>query len=79
MTKRKTTHVMYSHVANDWYVKDGGNERASKRGFKTQKEAITWARAHSIDISSELLIHTKEGNVIRQADSHEHDPRTIKG
>lgn len=38
---------MYDKGKGDWYVKDGGNSRASKRGFDTQKEAEDWGRSHS--------------------------------
>ena len=71
---KKTTHVMYDKDKGDWYVKDGGNSRASKRGFGTQKDAEDWGRSHSQKEGSELLTHRKDNNQIRKADSHGNDP-----
>lgn len=78
MSKAKSTHVMYDKDKGDWYSKDSGNDRASRRGG-TQKEVADWSRQHSARIGSELSIHRKDDNTIRQKDSHGNDPYPPKG
>lgn len=74
----KSTHVMYDKDSGDWYSKDSGNERASRR-FDTQQQAADWATGHAKNVGSELNVHRKDNNQIRYKNSHGNDPRNIKG
>lgn len=73
---RKTHHVVHDSDGG-WNVKKGGADRIS--GHATSKEkAISIGREISKNQGTELLIHGLDGK-IQQADSHGHDPRSIKG
>lgn len=69
---RKTTHVVPNHERDGWDVVQGGAERASKH-FERKEDAVHWGRELSRREHSEFIIHDKHG-VIREADSHGHDP-----
>lgn len=63
---------MYSD--NNWIVKGEGETRASGT-YKSQREAIAAAREISIRERSEVLVHKKVGNAIRQKNSYGNDPK----
>ncbi len=67
---KKTQHVVRS--PNGWSVKKGGAKRASKT-FKTQKEAISYAKEISKRQGAELYIHRRDG-MIREKNSYGRDP-----
>lgn len=60
-----------------WAVRGAGSQRATGV-FETQQEAISRAREISRNQSSELMIHSRNGQ-IRERDSHGHDPHPPKG
>lgn len=60
-----------------WAVK-GENESRAKHVSETKKEAVGAGRKASKREQSELVIHDREG-VIREKDSHGHDPYPPKG
>lgn len=70
----KNQHV----VKNDegWSVKGAGNSKATKI-FRTQKEAIEFARDIAINQKSEVVIHGRDGK-IRDKDSYGNDPNPPK-
>lgn len=72
----KQTHVV-PNPNGGWDSKDAGNQKASKH-FDTKQEAVDWAREHSRNRGSELVIHNKDGK-IGQKDSHGNDPYPPKG
>ena len=73
----KNQHVMYRDD-HKWVVKGEGNSRVT-RVFKTQNEAVAAAREISKHQKSELIVHKKDDNAIRQKDSFGNDPKSIKG
>jgi len=60
-----------------WQVKGTGNSKATKV-TDTQKEAITIAKSIAQNKQSEVVIHSRNGQ-IRQKDSYGNDPENIKG
>lgn len=69
------------HVVPDpqggWDIKGEHAQRATKH-FDTKQDAINHARNISINQSSELFIHNRDGKISGR-DSHGHDPRSSKG
>ncbi|HBN06017.1 MAG TPA: hypothetical protein DD434_09570 [Bacteroidales bacterium] len=65
----KNQHVVPN--GNMWSVKGEGNKKNTAT-FDTQKEAIEKAREIAINQGSELLIHSKNGQ-IRERDSYGND------
>ena len=55
-----------------WQVKRENSSRATKN-FTTQKDAIGYARNIAINQQSELVIHSRNGQ-IRDKDSYGNDP-----
>jgi len=74
MTK-KNQHVV-PHK-NGWAVRGAGNSKATSI-HRTQREAIDVGRSIAKNQKSELLIHSREGQ-IRERDSHGNDPFPPKG
>ena len=75
MTKeQKSQHVVKDD--SGWAVKKGGSTKAT-RHFKTQKEAIHWARGVAKRQKAEFYIHGKDGK-IRAKDSYGNDPNPPK-
>lgn len=72
-----TNQHVTPHPDGGWQVKGEGNDRATAR-TDTKEEAIKIAREISQNQKSELIIHDKHG-VIRQKDSHGHDPFPPRG
>lgn len=72
----KNQHVT-KHPAGGWQVKGAGNTKATIR-TATQKEAISVARSIAINQKSEVVVHSKNGQ-IRSKDSYGHDPHPPKG
>ena len=70
MSKRITQHVI-PHPDGGWSVKLGGSIQVTKR-FKTQREAIQYARQISKNQGAELYIHRRDG-LIRKKDSYSND------
>lgn len=71
---RTTQHVVRS--PDGWSVKKGGAKRASK-SFKTQQEAISYARELSKKQGAELYIHRKDG-MVREKNSYAiHPPLSV--
>ena len=68
---KKSRHVV-PNQKDSWSVRKSGASRAS-RVFKTQSEAIKFARKQAKKEGSELYIHKKDGT-IRQKDSYGNDP-----
>jgi len=68
----KTTHHVVPAPNGGWNVKKGGSDRASKH-FEKKNNAEKWARKVSINQSSELVIHRRDGT-IQSKDSHGNDP-----
>lgn len=60
-----------------WDVKEEGSDREVSK-HRTQAEAETAGRDLASRNGVELLIHGKDGTIIRR-DSHGHDPRNIPG
>lgn len=73
----KNQHVMHRDD-NKWVVKGEGNLRAT-RVFKTQAEAVSAAREISRHQKSELIVHKKDDNAIREKNSYGNDPKNIRG
>jgi len=73
----RNTHVAPNSGRGGWDSKDSGKNRASKH-FETKKDAVDWARQHSIGIGTELVIHNQNGR-IAQKDSHGNDNCPPKG
>ncbi|MFJ1269959.1 DUF2188 domain-containing protein [Legionella lytica] len=73
----RNEHHVLPHAAGGWNIKKAGKSRIIAH-LDTKKEAVSKARALSIQEQSELIIHGKNGK-IQTKDSHGHDPRTIKG
>lgn len=65
------THVV-PNPNGGWDSKDTGNSRPSKH-FERKGDAVDWAREHSRELGSELVIHNLDGT-ISQKDSHGNDP-----
>ncbi|GIP41173.1 hypothetical protein J31TS4_44530 [Paenibacillus sp. J31TS4] len=61
----------------DWAVKSE-NKSKPEQVTKTKQEAVDAARERSKEEKSELVIHDRHG-VIREKDSHGHDPYPPKG
>lgn len=55
-----------------WNVRKGGSTRATKH-FDTKKEAVSWGREVSKKQRSELVIHKRDGTILRK-DSYGKDP-----
>ena len=68
----KKTHHVVPNPSGGWSVKKGGAERASKV-FKTQVDAIDYAKEQAKKAHSELYVHRKDGT-IRERDSYGNDP-----
>lgn len=68
---KNTQHVV-PNPTGGWSVKKGGALKATKT-FKTQKEAISYARELSRSQRSELYVHKRDGT-IRSKDSYGNDP-----
>ncbi|MFJ1270174.1 DUF2188 domain-containing protein [Legionella lytica] len=73
----RNEHHVLPHAAGGWDIKKADNSRIIAH-LDTKKEAVTKARALSVQEQSELIIHGKDGT-IQSKDSHGHDPRAIKG
>ena len=71
-------HVMYDPQRGQWYFKKSGSS-VQNGYYDTQEEAIQVARAESRNNGTELYIHTRDGNVIRDKDSHGNDPFPPRG
>lgn len=71
----KNQHV--TKKDNLWQVKGAGNTKATKN-FKTQNEAIDYARQIAKNNRSELFIHGENGK-IRERNSYGNDPYPPKG
>ena len=71
----KNQHVVPN--GEKWAVKGEGNTKYTVV-CDTQKEAIDIARQISINQTSELFIHGKDGR-IRERDSHGNDPFPPEG
>jgi hypothetical protein len=77
MKKGPPTHHVVHNNQGGWDVKRGGAERASGH-YNTKQEAIDAGRAISQNQHTELRIHNTDGR-ISSSDSHEHDPKNVKG
>lgn len=75
MSKGKNQHVV-KH-SDGWAVKGAGNEKATKV-VNTQKEAISIAKEIAKNQNSELLIHSRKGQ-IREKNSYGNDDFPPKG
>lgn len=71
----KNQHVV--PAGKRWGIRGEGNTKLTST-FKTQTEAIAKAREISRNQQSELLIHSKKGQ-IRERDSHGNDPCPPRG
>jgi len=76
MRKRKTQHVV-PHPDGGWSVKKGGSSYATKR-FKTQKDAISFAKKISKNQNAELYIHRRDG-LIQKKNSYAKGPHPPTG
>lgn len=72
---KKNQHVV-PH-SQGWAVKGAGNQRAASV-HPTQREAIAAAREAAINNRSEMLIHSRNGQ-IRERNSYGNDPYPPKG
>lgn len=79
MAKRgpETHHVVPNSDRGGWDVRRGGADRASGH-YGSKEEAVNAGRDMSRNQHTELRIHNRDGK-ISSSDSHEHDPRNIKG
>jgi Uncharacterized protein conserved in bacteria (DUF2188) len=68
----KKTHHVVPNPSGGWSVKKGGASRASKV-FKTQVDAVDYAKDQAKKAHSELYVHRKDGT-IRERDSYGNDP-----
>lgn len=73
---KNQTHVTH-RPEGGWASTDTGNQKAS-RTFDNKRDAVDWARQHSRNIESELLVHNMDGQ-IGQKDSHGNDPCPPQG
>lgn len=55
-----------------WSVRKYGSDRAT-RHFETKEVAEAWARELSIKLKSELVIHKRDGTILRK-DTFGNDP-----
>ena len=68
---RKEHHVV-PNPNGGWDVKKGGGQKAIKH-FNKKDEAVNFGRKVSKNQKSELVIHKKDGTILR-SDSHGKDP-----
>jgi len=68
-------HVV-SRSDGKWSVRKAGEDRAS-RVFRSQSDAISFARSAAKSACSEIIIHGRDGR-IRDRDSYGSDPRPPK-
>ncbi len=76
MTRLNEHHVL-PHPKGGWDVKRSNSQRASLH-CSTQKEAIDAARAISLHQRTELVIHGRDGHILRK-NSHGHDSFPPRG
>lgn len=72
---KKNQHIVPNN--GSWSVRGAGNSRVTKT-FETQKEAISYGRQTAINQQSELVIHSRQGQ-IRQKNSYGNDPYPPQG
>lgn len=72
----KTHHVVPNSDRGGWDVRRGGADRVS--GHYEARNKQSTERDMSRNQHTELRIHNRDGK-IASSDSHEHDPRNIKG
>ncbi|MDV3950310.1 hypothetical protein CMT75_17485 [Elizabethkingia anophelis] len=75
MTKGKNQHVVPK--GDNWAVRGAGNEKVTKI-VSTQKEAIKIARDIAMNQSSEMFIHSENGQ-IRERNTYGKDNFPPKG
>ena len=73
--RRVNQHVV--PAGDDWGVRGAGNERLTSR-HETQRDAANAARETARRLSSEVIIHGRDGR-IRSRDSYGRDPHPPKG
>ncbi len=73
----KTHHVVPNGDRGGWDVRRGGADRVSGH-YDSKEQAVNAGRDMSRNQHTELRIHNRDGK-IASSDSHEHDPRNIKG
>ena len=73
----KTHHVVPNSDRGGWDVRRGGADRVSGH-YDSKEQAVNAGRDMSRNQHTELRIHNRDGK-ISSSDSHEHDPRNIKG
>lgn len=71
---KKSYHVI-ARIDGGWNVKRVGAERATK-SFDTQKKAILYARKISITQDAELVIHNRDGRLLKK-EVYGKDPKPI--
>lgn len=64
-TARVTNYHVSKHPDGGWQVKRAGAERALKK-FKTQAEAIAFAKEKSENQDNNVVIHKKSGHIRKQ-------------
>lgn len=72
----KNIHVTHRKDGS-WAVKGEGDQRASSK-HPTQADAIAAAKPLAVKNASELVIHRKSDNAIRDKDSYGPDPNPPK-
>lgn len=78
MTKKPNIHVQYSEEKDKWEVKkDGAGKSSGDRD--TQREANELAKRIAEREKTEVLIHRKDNNQIREKNSYGNDPEKSKG
>jgi hypothetical protein len=73
----KGSHHVVPNPDGGWDVKKGGADRASAH-FEKKQDAVDKGREISRNQGTEFKIHDKKG-IIRDSDSHGHDPYPPKG
>jgi hypothetical protein len=71
------THHVVPNRGGGWDVRRAGADRSSGH-FDNKAEAVNHGRGISRNAGTELRIHNRDGR-IGQSDSHDHDPRNVKG
>jgi hypothetical protein len=71
------THHVVPNRGGGWDVRRAGADRSSGH-FDNKAEAVNHGRGISRNAGTELWIHNRDGR-IGQSDSHDHDPRNVKG
>jgi hypothetical protein len=66
-------HVVPGSNEGNWSVRNSGAERVSKT-FRSQKEAVSYARERARERATVLFIHGRDG-LIRSADSYAKGPK----